>query len=457
MLFSEKFEAFFNQAERDDLVRELKKYITLLEANDQLISSLNVDRVLDMVLRHACRFTHAENGSIFLINRQDQTLEFAATTDVNAPALKQIKIPLGEGIAGSVAQSGKPVNIRNVRDDERFYSQVDRRTGETTTSYLCFPLKVQGEVIGTAQLLNKKDGQSFDEDDERFMEAFSFQAALAIETALLHRQALEKQKIEQDLKIAREAQKKILPDGPPQLPGLSLGGLSLPARTVGGDYYNYFPNRDEKGNLQFLDLVVADVSGKGIPAALVVTILHTALQILLPRHRDLAELAEALNRYLSENLVVGTFITFFLGRYYPDGGRMEYVNCGHNPPYVFYKKDGPGYGARELKHSGPILGLSPRVSYQPHEATVKPGQMFVAFSDGVVEAQNSAEDLFGERRLLRVLGKLMGRTRENPPPVGDNHPNARADWYCSGVTQSVLKFRAGAEMNDDMTLLIMLA
>jgi sigma-B regulation protein RsbU (phosphoserine phosphatase) len=195
----ERFEKFFKKASRQEIYEEFTKYLTLLDLNEQLISSLNFKEVLENVLKLACEFTGAEKASIFLINRQDKVLEFAATTDKQAEKLKDIKIPMGSGIAGHVAETGEIINILDAQNDPHFYQKVDQKTGIITRSYLCVPLHIRDEIIGTAQLMNKVDADHFSEADERFMISFSSQAALAIETAILHKQSLEKQAIEQEL------------------------------------------------------------------------------------------------------------------------------------------------------------------------------------------------------------------------------------------------------------------
>ncbi|MDH5716010.1 MAG: SpoIIE family protein phosphatase [Spirochaetia bacterium] len=440
-----EYEQFLNEAGREELADELRKYIGLLQINEIISSSFEIEKVLKDVLTQACNLTNAEIGSIFLINKKENVLEFKATTDPNYEMLEKIKVPLGQGISGYVAQTGEIVNTSNVQNDKRFYSDVDRVTGGKTESYLCVPLKVRNEIIGTAQLLNKKNNGIFTEDDIRISRAFSSQAAIAIERALLHNEALLSERIERELKVAAGIQKELLPQKDPEIEGYSISGTSIPARSVGGDYFNYFIQK-ENGKIKFVDIIIADVSGKGVPASLIVSNFHSGLQLLLPLYEKINDFTYHLNNFMKENLTMGNFITFFIMRLFPEEGKIQYANCGHNPPY-YLKVNELKNEIIQLKSSGPIIGLLDNVDYKIHEMKIEKGDLLIPFSDGVDEAQNKKFDFFGEERTIEAITKSFEKAKKE-----DHLKNDISKFMVKEILKIVDNFRDGAELNDDTTL-----
>src|SRR3990172_181309 len=176
--------------------------------------------------------------------------------------LVEIRLPLGTGIAGHVAETGKTVNLEDAWKDKRFFSGFDVRTGYVTKTMLCMPMRNrEDKIIGVFQMINKKGGV-FDLEDEQFLRAFSDHVALAIENAYLLQARVENERVEKEIQIAAEIQKKLLPKELPAIAGYQMDAVAVPCKTIGGDYYDVVPIDDEN-----FVLVVADVSGKGIPAA----------------------------------------------------------------------------------------------------------------------------------------------------------------------------------------------
>ncbi|MDH5719508.1 MAG: SpoIIE family protein phosphatase [Spirochaetia bacterium] len=445
MKLLEEYNDFFKKAEREELINELKKYIRLLGINEIISSSFDLEKVLKEVLYQGSKLTEADIASIFLINKEENVLEFAATTDPNHEKLEKIKVPMGKGISGYVAETGKIVNTADVQNDARFYKNVDHITGETTKSYLCVPLKVRDEIIGTAQLMNKKNNCEFTEDDIRISRAFASQAAIAIERVLLHNEAVIREKMEKELKVAANIQQQLLPQKNPQIDGYSIAGISIPAKEVGGDYFNYIVHQ-KNNETEYVDFTVADVSGKGIPAALIVSNFHACLNLLLPLYENLGDLAYHLNNYMKKNLIMGNFITFFLMRLEIKTGGVTYINCGHNPPYYFLLAD----NKKEIKtfqRSGPVLGLIDDVKYKVFETTLSKGDMIIPFSDGVEEAHNEKNELFGEDRILESAHECYQKA--SAKKLSDNE---FSKYIVEQMIKTVDEYRGEAEVNDDTTL-----
>ncbi len=257
-------------------------------------------------------------------------------------------------------------------------------------------------------------------------EAFNEMAA-GLEEA--QRTALEKERLEGELALARRIQQRLLPGEPPSIPGLQLAGVSVPARQVGGDYYDFLPLGD--GQLLF---IMADVSGKGAPAALLMSSIRAALHSMLPGCTDLAEIAGRLNRFIHGSTGMTEFATAFLGLLDASTGRLCYVNAGHEHPYLL-RDDG---NFDRLREGGLMLGAFPETSYEEATVHLKDGDLLFLFTDGLTEAHDPAEEMFGEERCMDGL-----RVSAGADPAG----------MLSSQLANVKTFVRGAEPSDDITLI----
>ena len=267
--------------------------------------------------------------------------------------------------------------------------------------------------------------------DRRTLGLFANQAAIALENARLHLRALEQERLEREMHLAAEIQRQILPKGAPQVAGFQLAGWNRPARQVGGDYYDMFPMLDGR-----MGLVVGDVSGKGIPAALMVSTLHSALRLLLDQTGIGPPLLEKLNRHILESSMPNKFITMFLAELDLETGHLLYVNAGHNPGLLL-RADGR---VEELGSSGMPLGLLPGSRYQARETTVDRGDLLCLYSDGITEAESPDEEEYGTERLCDVL-----RSQSSAPAIQE---------VLDTIRESVEAFTRGQPQGDDQTLLV---
>ncbi len=285
-----------------------------------------------------------------LIRRSDPNL-IAGMVQVgfDDPPADDPMLRSGKGIIGHVIHTGEVVNAPDVRLDRRYVA--GRRQ---TRSELAVPIVSEAGVIGCLNVESDREA-AFSPEDAELMEFFASSAAVSIEKALLHRQVLEKQRIEDQLKLAREVQSGLLPDAPPRLAGYDIAAVALPTWAIGGDYYDYVPLGEGR-----LGLVVADVSGKGIPAALIMATFRAALRTEMRRHADLRAVAEQLNATVLESGDTSRFVTAVCGVLDPTSGRLTYVNCGHNPPLLLRASG----GTESLQQGGPALGLFATVAFE---------------------------------------------------------------------------------------------
>jgi phosphoserine phosphatase RsbU/P len=372
------------------------KYRLLLELSHKISRTLDLQEVLDHLLESLRTVIPYDAAGIFVLSRsvpltsapQSHLIAGVARVGFEAPRLDDPMLRLGQGIVGHVIRTGESVLARDVRQDPRY---VDGRPA--TRSELAVPIVSNAQVIGALNLESDRTG-AFTAEDGELLEFFASAAALSIEKSLLHRQVLEKQRIEQQLAVAREVQRGLLPSAPPRLPGYDIAAVQLATWTIGGDYFDYIPLANGR-----FGLVIADVSGKGIPAALIMATFRAALRSELRRQAELGPLMQALNRLLLESQGDSRFVTAVYGSLDPASGRFGYVNCGHNPPLLL-RADG---GVETLECGGVALGMLPEVSFATATTTLRPGDMLALYTDGVVEPANAHENEFGTARLQEVL------------------------------------------------------
>ena len=212
---------------------------------------------------------------------------------------------------------------------------------------------------------------------------------------------VEQEKLRRDVQLAVEVQKRLFPDKPPLSAAVTLAGMSLPARSVGGDYYDFLDLGDQK-----IGIALADVAGKGVAAALVMSVVQASLRILASDPElPLTELATRMNRYLHRSTGTNSYATFFYAQMDGATRRLRYVNAGHNPPYLLrYAPE--SHTIEELPAGGTVIGLFPQMSYQEATLELQSDDVLIAFTDGVPEALNPADEEFGEDRIRRSPGRI---------------------------------------------------
>jgi serine phosphatase RsbU (regulator of sigma subunit) len=256
------------------------------------------------------------------------------------------------------------------------------------------PLQTGDRVIGLIYVDNGAILHPFSQEDLDLLTVMANVAAIRIEHARLAEVEQSEKLMELELAQASEIQAMLLPTEAPVFPGYDLAGHNLPCRTVGGDYFDFVPYADGR-----VALVVGDVSGKGLPAALLMSSLQARVQMLRETSPDPAFAVTVLNRNLAERCPAGKFITFFYALLDPASGELKYSNAGHNYPLLI-RANGT---VEQLAGGGMVLGLFPTIRYEARETTLEPGDMLALYSDGVTEASSPEGEEFGEEGLAKFL------------------------------------------------------
>ncbi len=400
---------------------------SLIDATEVLNSTFDIDRLLEIILQLTLKNLAAERGTIYLIDEESQEIWSRVLT---GKKMSEIRLPIGTGIAGSVAKTGRTVNLQDVSKDKRFQASFDRTSGFRTKTMLCRPMRNRnGKIVGVFQLLNKKKG-TFTEEDILFLEAFSDHAVLAIENTRLHQASLAQERVEKELQIAAAIQQKLLPESLPVIAGYDLAAVAVPCKTVGGDFYDIIHLNDDE-----YAIVMADVSGKGIPASLIVSNLNAFLKAYIEYIPDPEKLVTRLNDVAVENTTVESFVTLFFLRLNTRTHAYTFVNAGHNAPYVV---DGPSL--TELPPGGLPLGMMPGMTYTSGTGTVPPGATVVLYTDGLPEAMDRKHELFGNERFIASVAKTTGLP---------------ASEVITRVMADVREFIGTEPPSDDMTMFVL--
>lgn len=328
--------------------------------------------------------------------------------------------------------------------DSWIYRSPDMGDGERKVlaaleTQLLLPLVVKEKLLGFVSLGPKQSEEPYSGSDLRLLQSVVTQTALALEnaqlTAVIAAETAQRERLRRELEIAREVQERLFPQSLPAVPGLDYYGTCRPAQGVGGDYYDFLSLAGGK-----LGLAVGDVSGKGIAAALLMASLQASLRSHAGRGSgDLAALMSEIHTLVYEASSSNRYASLFYAEYDPGTRGLSYVNAGHNYPVVL-RAQGDGFAVGRLETGGPVVGLLKNPSYQQATVTLEPGDVVVAYTDGVSEAMNASEEEWGEERLIAAAKSCAGRTAEE------------ITHYIFGAAD---QFVAGASQYDDMTLVVL--
>jgi serine phosphatase RsbU (regulator of sigma subunit) len=406
------------------LVRQLH---SLLEVSKALATVIDLDSLLAVIVDKATEVMEAERASIFIHEEATRTLVNRVSGQLEKGA---VSVPVGVGLVGFVAETQTTLNIPDAYGDSRFNPAFDLKTGFRTRSILGAPLlSHDGRLMGVIQLLNKRTGGGFTDGDEALLKAFAAHAGVALERARLVETALEKERMEETLRLAHAIQMGMLPRRFPEGRRYEVFAALRPARSVGGDFYDFF---EEHGRFWFS---VGDVSGKGVGAALFMAVTKTLLRAGAGAGASPAEVLARVNRELSRDNEQMMFATVFVGSLDPSSGELLCANGGHNLPYALRLG-----GALEALGAdlGPALGAFEEADYSTLRAQLAAGERLFLYTDGITEALDPEEREYTPTRLeARLRSAVPG-----PPRALVEHVLSDVDAFVNEAPQS-----------DDLTVL----
>lgn len=411
-----------------EAIRNVGRLRRILEAVKLLNSTINLAELTSIILRIVREEVRVDRGSVFVVDGEHNELRSVVAQGVEGT---EIRVRIGDGIAGTVAATGEIIDIPDAYADNRFNRTFDVSLQYLTRDVFCMPIiNREAQIVGVLELLNR--AAEFQEDDMEFLRDVSVHIGLALENAWFHRQLIEKKKIEQELVLAAEIQQNFYPNLPENIGGVQISASSTMCEAVGGDYLDYYPLADGR----FI-VMLGDVSGKGIGAALVMTSLHATCRALLRHVHSLERIALILNETLVETTRVQTFVTLIAVLIDPVGGRLHAVCAGHNPPLVV---DSDGNSRWLERGGGPPVGLFSNMKFAREIYEIPHGSTVVIYTDGVTEAEDPTDEQFGMDRLNAV--------------VCTHHTETAAEMHTS-IRAALQDFMGERTATDDSTLIVL--
>src|SRR5580765_5293857 len=374
----------------------------LLDITKTISRSLDLDEVLNLVMDTLDSLIPYDAAGICLVKCSaplaecegvpDETCVFhtEAVRGYDIDDLQELHLKMGEGLIGHVAVTGKPYMSHDVHQDRRYINARGR-----TQSEMVAPIISNEEVIGVFDL-ESDELDAYAGDDLEVLMLLSSQVAIIIEKVMLHEQLIEKKRLEGQLEVARQVQLELLPASDPVLEGFDISAYNFPTEEVSGDYYDWVRIYDDQ-----IGIVIADVSGKGMPAALLMAFLRASLRAATHIGYAPAISMSKVNYLLWESIERNQFVTAFYGIFDATNRTLAYSNAGHNPALVM-EADGT---ARFEERGRVPLGMFRDTRYYEYYLTIESGQLLVLYTDGLTEAMNSTEEEYGRDRLVESVRK----------------------------------------------------
>ena len=416
------------ERQTEETGKEIGRLKHVIEAAKALNSTLDLDKLLGVILETALGLVDGDRGTVYLVDEERKELWSRV---LKGGERIEIRMPTGSGIAGYVAATGDTLNIPDAYFDTRFNPDIDKVTGYRTRSILCMPMRNrEGTIVGVFQILNKHAG-TFNADDENVLDALSVHAAIAVENARLYEQERQKIAMEKDIQAAREVQMTLIPKKVPEIAGYRFAAVTIPAREVGGDLYDF--TSKEPGHLA---VCLGDVSGKGLAASLLMANVQATLRDQAFTAAPASECVRRSNMLLFQNTGNEKFVTLFYALLDPGTGELACCNAGHEQPFLVRAR---GEISR-LTAGGTVLGIMEDFPYAEESVTLERGDMVLIFSDGVSEAMDPSGEQLGEGPILSVL---RSHHEGDPEVVKD------------ALIAAVRAHAAGAPQADDITIVVL--
>ncbi|KAB2879868.1 SpoIIE family protein phosphatase [bacterium] len=410
------------------LYAQLKKSATekelVLSIAKTFNSTIHLEKLLDMILDSIKTIVPYDAAGIFLVNEDNQEIESAVIRGYDEQVLEDIKMNVGQGLIGHVAKIAKPVIVKDVSFDEHYVAVRD-----DTQSEITIPISHGDRVIGVLNLESDTLG-TYHEGFLDILVALASEAGIAIKNAQLNEAAIKSEELHKEMEIAGKIQQAILPHEFPHIENLDIAGKSIPCQAVGGDFYDILKLNDSQ-----VGICIGDVSGKGVPGAIMMSVLYTSFRGKVFEYKTTAEMVSSLNNILCINTAEGRFATFFYCTLDFERLVMYYTNAGHNPPMIL-KKSGDWISLRE---GGVVLGFLPDQEYRQMTKLIDHGDIIVLYTDGVTEVFNDRDELFGDDRLKKIISE---------------HAHLSAKEIQNHIIEHVRNFAPDTDQQDDITLVV---
>lgn len=406
------------------LEREKAENEILFRIGLKLNQTVDLGETLDRILDLIGEVLAYDGAGISLLQPESAEIGLISVRGYPPGAEEGFRLKVGEGAVGWVVKTGEPLLIPDVGKDRRYV--VIR---PSTRSQLTVPMITEGRVVGAVNLENDSL-DAYRPRDMRPLLTFASQAAISVERARLHEEVMRRRRLQHEVDLARRIQESFLPSADPDLPGVRISGRTIPSLEVGGDCYDYIRIAEDQ-----FGVIVADVAGKGIPAALILATFRAAMRTEVRHQYEIWRILQNVNRLLRESIRPEQFVTAFYGVLDLRKRVFTYANAGHNPPALLRAAGGVEW----LEAGGLILGSFEEVRHEVGRVVLEPGDEVILYTDGAVEASNDAGEEFGLGRLVDAIRSAAGAGAAGVR----RHLEEEVLRHCEGKAQ------------DDITLVVM--
>lgn len=403
----------------------------LYELSQAFNSTLDLDEILNRVIDEVIVALRAERGFVMLYDEGGE-LVFRVARGMDQSVIKDPVFQVSYSTVTAVARDGQPVLTGDAQIDPRFsMRQSVKLLG--LRSILCVPLKSKDRILGTVYVDNRIQAGIFTQADLELLSAIASSAAVALENARLYLLAVEKGRLEQELAMAFQLQASLLPAETPQVPGWEFAARWLPARQVAGDYYDFIPGQGDQWGV-----VVADVSDKGMPAALFMALTRSIVRASMDHTLFPMEGMRRANRLICADSTSGMFVTLFYAMLDPEKSQLTYINAGHNPALLY--KAGGSPRLIPLGRTGMALGVWVDSEYEQHTLLFNPGDCLVFYTDGVTDSMDSQGNPFGMDALEQIVLRHGGDSAQEMATI---------------LEQAIASHAGPTERFDDITIVVL--
>jgi len=408
----------------------------LYDIGETLGAVFDTDTIYEIVLKKGTEVIRAQKAWIMILDKESESLYLAAAKGLSQEEMAKFTVRLGEGMSGKVAEEGRPLLIEEAEQlPVNLLQGKDLCEIEPFVSYpmMSVPLKVKERVLGVMNMAEKSSQEMFTAGDLKLLSAIASSAAISIYNSQLVEELKESERVKRDMEIAQRIQMGLLPKEPPRFGGVELAGRCVPAKNVGGDYYDFFTISEDE-----LGIVIADVSGHSIGAALMMATARSVLRTEVLQNSDPSVLLARTGAVMHADLAAAElFITMFYARYNRKTGALTYANGGHNLPFIYRVEDGE---CAIIDADGMLLGIVEGIHFDQGKVRLNSGDILVLYTDGVTEAKNDAAEQFGEDTLYRIV---------------QHNSDMTAQGLLDEVYRQVYQHSGTAAHHDDITMVVM--
>lgn len=412
--------------------RRLRQAVNELSVLNEIATTITttqpIEKIIDHIVMKCIKHLEVEEGTVSLLAKQEEGDRFTTMVRKQDLTMERVPIRLDSQITGWMLMKKQPLMSNDVRTDERFTLAEEHY--KFFHSILGVPLKAKGDLIGYLAVFNKKEGKEFTEDDRKLLSIIASQSAQLIENARLYEEEKEYLSMKEEMRLAQTIQMNLLPEVKPELNGYDISATNIPAKEVGGDYFDFISLNEDH-----FAFCIADITGKGMPAALLMSNLQASLRSQALINVETSLCVNNINRLLYNNTESNKFATLFYGVLDTERHVIEYCNAGHDQPIHIRN----GMIDSELEATGLILGVLEEFPYEQDQVHMEVNDVLVLYTDGITEAMNPDEEEFGIERTREILLK---------------HSDKSAIEIQDMLINAIVSHAGSQKQSDDITLMV---